>query len=211
MLTEFERPISDAERELLLGRLVPLRPASADRGLPGLGGVADLLVTFTLVGLIWNPVVGVLSAVLYALCFILPGYLRARRQVPAVQPAAERQRDAVRESVLAATTARVQRVESDAVVEALGDLVTVYFFDLGDGRTFWHGLTEGGGVDPARWPNRCFELLQVPGSREVFGPFCQGEWLPPRETLEGLDLGELPESGVIDCPLDDFVRELAAR
>ena len=211
MLTEFERPMTDAERARLLGRLAPRRPAASNRALPGLGEAVLLVASFALVGLIWNPTVGALSAVVYALLFILPGYVRSCRQAADGDPAAGRRHAAARESVLAATTASVQRVESDSVVEVVSDLVTVYLFDLGDGRTFWHGVMAGDEVDAARWPSRRFELVQVPGSPEVFGPFCEGERLPPRETLERLDLAALPESGVIDRPVDDFLRDRAAR
>src|SRR5262249_9011052 len=95
-----------------------------------------------------------------------------------------------------------------AVAEVLGDGVTIYLFDLGDGQVFWHGIMSDDTVDATQWPNSCFELIKVPGNQELFGPFCEGERLVPRESLENVDLGDLLQTGVIGRSLDALVRSL---
>src|SRR5262249_34675166 len=132
MLTEVERPMTEVERAHLLCRLPPRRSAPFTWVGPKVGGAVFLALVFGLLGLIWKPILAGLSAALYVVVFVLPPiareFLRARRG----DPAAERRHELARQAVAAASTVSVQRVESRAVAEVLGDDVTIYLFDLGD-------------------------------------------------------------------------------
>jgi hypothetical protein len=85
----------------------------------------------------------------------------------------------------------VQRVETEKVVEILGDEVDLYLFELEGRRYFvgdkWtlHSPRQGRG---AKWPNSCFELIRIPGSIEEFGPFCYGRKIEPFESLDFRDV-----------------------
>jgi hypothetical protein len=209
MLTEFERPLTDAERARLAAQLTPRHVGPVNWGLPGRGEILAWCVV-SLVLVIVKPPVGWLFAAIYPLFFFLPRWIRAQMEVRRADVPFKRQHDQARAAIAAASTVRVQRVESRAVVAVDCYEAMIYLFDLGDGRTFWHGVMPDDRVDPAQWPNKCFEVVHVPGSKESFGPFCEGEALEPRERLEYMDLGDLPESGVIDRSLEEFLRRSAA-
>jgi hypothetical protein len=72
------------------------------------------------------------------------------------------------------------------------------------------------GRPPPDWPNRKFEVVEVPGWKDEIGPFCYGKRLCPRETLEfsdyfeEFDFDKLPSDGLIDRSVDLFLREARA-
>jgi hypothetical protein len=112
-----------------------------------------------------------------------------------------------------AQTARVRRVESDAVVEVMHDQGVVYLFDVGTDCTYWIDpycfMTPG--RPPKEWPSRSFEVFQIPGCKDEIGPFPYGKRLRARQTFEFQDLFqhfefEPPPDGLIRQSLDEFVK-----
>jgi len=122
-----------------------------------------------------------------------------------------------RNAVNAAKTVRVHRVQSDTVVQVGHDEGTICLFDIGENRTYWidpYFMVPG--RPPEDWPNRDFEVVEVPGWEEEVGPFSRGKKLRPRATLEFRDLFEHydfepPPDGIIPQSLDDFLRDAQAR
>lgn len=122
-----------------------------------------------------------------------------------------------RRVINAAKTVRVHRVESDAVVQVVHDEGTICLFDVGENRTYWidpYFMVPG--RPPEDWPNREFEVVEVPGWENEVGPFSRGKRLRPRETLEFRDLFEYydfepPADGIIRQSLDVFLRDAQAR
>ncbi len=119
--------------------------------------------------------------------------------------------------VNAAKTVRVHRVQSDAVVQVVHDEGTICMFDVGENRTYWidpYFMVPG--RPPEHWPNREFEVVEVPGWEGEVGPFTHGTRLRPRQTLEFRDLFEHydfepPADGIIRQSLDVFLRDAQAR
>lgn len=103
--------------------------------------------------------------------------------------------------------ARVQRVESDKVIQVLGDEVALYLYDLEDGRFFLAYLGAlSGQREPEDWPNSCFELVKIQGWNE-FGPICYGRKIEPIEFLDAreIDWEKLPaEACVYEGSLDSL-------
>ena len=216
MLTEFERPLNESERERLLASL-PRKEVVEDGmvsellGLPGLspGSAAVIgVITFVVVMRYWNWMVALLVATFFAMFVTFPAYFSAQRR-KREQPRDLRHERATR-AILAAQKVQVTRVESEAVVELICDGVTIYLFDIGDQRMFWHGIENGDATDGQRWPNSCFEIVQVPASAELFGPFCEGRRLELREQVDRVVL-DLPDDGIVEMSLDGFLREVQNR
>jgi hypothetical protein len=124
------------------------------------------------------------------------------------------------DAVATAETARVHCVESDACVEVNADEAYFYFFDVGGNQTYLidtYGMLPG--ESATRWPNRKFEVIEIPGWKKEMGPFCYGKRLRPREILDARDLFEhcnfelhpLPSDGIINQSLDDFLRDARVR
>ena len=108
-------------------------------------------------------------------------------------------------------------VEADAVVQVTHDEGMVYLFDVGQGQTYWTDpYCMIPGRPPKDWPNRKFEVVEVPGWKEEVGPFCDGKQLRSRETVEFRDLFERhdfepPAGGLIHQALDAFLIETKIR
>ena len=116
-------------------------------------------------------------------------------------------------AVKEAHTARVHFVESDAVVEVMHDEGVIYLFDVGTQCTYWIDpyCFMIPGRPPKEWPNRKFEVFQIPGCKEEIGPFRYGKRLRARQTFEFQDLFEHfefgpPADGLIRQSLDEFVK-----
>ncbi len=119
--------------------------------------------------------------------------------------------------VNAAKTVRVHRIQADAVVQVVHDEGTICLFDVGENATYW--------IDPylmipgrpsEAWPNRDFDVVQIPGWKDELGPFCRGTKLRPRETFEFRDLFEHsdfapPADGIIRQSLDAFLKDARER
>jgi len=120
-------------------------------------------------------------------------------------------------AVVAARTVRVHRVEADAVVQVTYDEGTICLFDVGQSQTYWiDPYCMIPGRPPKNWPNRKFEVVEVPGWKEEVGPFCDSKRLRPRETVEFRDLFEHydfepPADGLIHQTLDAFLIEVKTR
>jgi hypothetical protein len=120
-------------------------------------------------------------------------------------------------AVAKAQTVRVHCVEANAVVQVTYDEGTICLFDVGPSQTYWvdpHCMIPGGA--PKDWPNRKFEVVEVPCVKEELGPFCSGKRLRPRETVEFRDLFEhndfvTPADGLINQSLDAFLAEAKIR
>lgn len=220
MLTEYERQLDDAERARLLAsvqhRFAP--PAGVTLaeilGVPSispLGAVALMLPSFIIVAVFWSPLIAGITAVVYILLKCLPAYIIGKRRRRIAKAANDQKFDDLKNAVLDARTERVQRIESDRVAKFINGDVLFHLFDLGDGRTFWHGLLDDDSFDDKQWPNSLFEMIQVSGCDHEFGPFCQGLRLQPVEPVECLDHVDLnlPETGIINRPLDEFLRDAA--
>ena len=122
-----------------------------------------------------------------------------------------------RAAVNAAKTVRVHRVQSDAVVQVVHDEGTICLFDVGENRTYWiDPYFMAPGRPPEDWPNREFEVVELPGWEQEVGPFCCGKKLRPRETVEFRDLFEHydfepPADGLIRQSPDTFLQDAQAR
>jgi hypothetical protein len=120
-------------------------------------------------------------------------------------------------AVAAAQTVRVHCVAAEAVVQVTHDEGTICLFDVGQGQTYWidpYCLIPG--YPPKDWPNRRFEVVEVPGWKEEVGPFCGDKRLRPRETIEFRDLFEHfdfepPADGLIHQSVETFVAESKTR
>jgi len=120
-------------------------------------------------------------------------------------------------AVNSAKTVRVHCVESDEVVQVTHDEGTICLFDVGQNRTYWidpYLMTPG--HPPEDWPNRKFEVIEVPGWEEELGPFCLGKRLRPRETFEFRNLFEHydfepPADGLINQSLNAFLQDAQTR
>jgi hypothetical protein len=134
-----------------------------------------------------------------------------------VQPLRERKRQRekmalFRNAVTNATTARVERIESNHVVSITHDEGTIYLFAIDANRCFWFELAR-----PCdNWPNSKFEIARVAGVAEEIGPFCYGKKIRPRAHLDfeefaDFDFDKFPEDGVIEQSIDDFLKSARAQ
>jgi len=216
-----ERQMTDAERERLLDCL-PLAPSPFRSRDFKLKLVAEGIgVTLAVVILVWfqkQPAAFVIPAALgcYSLWSLL--HLKSRVLSPLRRWREANQRvSEFRNAVAATQTVRVHCVEADAVVQVVHDEGTVCLFDIGPGQTYWidpHEMLPG--RPPADWPNRKFEVIELPGWKGEVGPFCYGKLLRARETLEFRDLfehyeNEPPADGLINQSLDAFLSQAKDR
>jgi hypothetical protein len=124
---------------------------------------------------------------------------------------------AFHDAVTSAQSVRVRCVEAEAVVQVTYDEGTICLFDVGQSQTYWIDLyCMIPGRPPKDWPNRKFEVVEVPGWKGEVGPFCEGKRLRPRQTFEFHDLFEHyefepPPDGLIGQALDAFITEAKSR
>lgn len=216
--------MTDAERDRLLDCMPrtpsPFRPFHKYQyGLQVIGetfGVLVLVAVFVGFGDLRLPY-GILGGVGFLAVWWLLN-LKSRVLTPLGRWKAENQRvRAFHSAVETAQTVSVHCVESDAVVQVTYDEGTICLFDVGQSKTYWidpHFMTPG--RSPKDWPNRKFEVIEVPGWKEEVGPFCDGELLRPRETVEFRDLFEHynfepPADGLIPKALDAFITDAKSR
>jgi hypothetical protein len=226
-----ERGVTEQERRRLLGCLPALRPAAgnwrrklkldiiAQVGGFGTGPAAAIWISK-------HPVSFVIPFVL--VCWALYWVFMAKKLVlKPLREERERNRAAnerlakFRNAVNVAKTVRVRRVEAQGVVEVMHDEGVDCLFDLEGKRTYWFhaiGLMPGRREAGDDWPNSRFEIVELPGwqQEQDFGPFCYGEQLRPRETVEfrdyfaEYDFDKVAADGLIDKPVDVFLREARA-
>lgn len=216
-----ERPLMANERKRLLDAM-PLTP-SPFRARPfklkliaEATGVLVALIILVAVKKV-SPAFAVPAAVaFFAIWWLLHIKTRVLRPLRRCREANERVHK-FREVVNAAKAVRVHRVQSDAVVQVVHDEGTICLFDVGESCTYWidpYFMLPG--RPPADWPNREFDVVEIPGWEGEVGPFTHGTKLRPRHTLEFRDLFEYydfepPADGLIRQPLDVFLQEARAR
>jgi hypothetical protein len=219
-----KRQMTDAERQRLLDCMPlapsPFRPFHKYKyGLQVIGetfGVLMLVVVFVGFGDL-RLSYGILGGVGFLAVLWL---LNLKRRI--LTPL-RRWRDANRRvwafhsAVAVAQAVRVHCVEADGVVQVTHKEGTICLFDVGQSQTYWidpYCMIPG---HPSKdWPNRKFEVVEIPGWKEEVGPFCDGKRLRPRETVEFRDLFEHydfepPEDGLIHQALDSFLTDAKTR
>lgn len=221
MHQSLERPLTEVERKRLLDSMLlspsPLQGRQFKLKLVS-EAVGVLVAVIILIALKKVPAaVAILGGLAFFAIWLLL-HLRSRVLNPLRKSREKNERVwKFRSAVDAAKTVRVHRVESDAVVQVVHDEGTICLFDVGENRTYWidpYFMLPG--RPPADWPNREFEVVEVPGWGEEVGPFCCGKKLRPRETVEFRDLFEdydfePPADGLIWQSLDVFIQDAQAR
>ena len=221
MHESIERPMTDAVRKRLLDYVPTMPSPFRERkfkltAIAELGGI--LLAIVLLIGLKKTSTAFAISgAVIFLACWWLI-HLKSRILTPLRRHRATNHRvSKFRQAVNSAKTVRVHCVESDEVVQVTHDEGTICLFDVGQNRTYWidpYLMTPG--HPPEDWPNRKFEVIEVPGWEEELGPFCLGKRLRPRETFEFRNLFEHydfepPADGLINQSLNAFLQDAQTR
>ena len=218
MVESVERPLSEEERTRLLACLSPVPSPFLPFSQFGLSAIGEAFGVFCFVAIVgwlgpWPAArVIALGVAFLAAWWLL--HLKSRVLAPLQRYRELNQRvwnfqNAVNE----AQAARVHRIESDAVVEVTHDEGVIYLFDVGTHGTYWIDpyCFMIPGCPPKEWPNRNFEVFEIPGCKEEIGPFCHGKRLRERAKLEFRDLFEHyefkpPPDGLIRQSLDEFLK-----
>jgi len=203
----------ERQRELL--ELIEIRPwyCGIELALIGHAVAAAVWLTVFLISwrdLKWNP--GKASSVyLLGICFLLYVMYQIRRLVLiplGTQRREQRAAQGFRSAVMATETVTVEKIEAE-VVSVSHDEGTIYLFATGPKQCFWFEPTKQPSKD---WPNSSFEIVRLPAWRDDLGPFCRGKKLQPRASLEfrevfgeNFDGETIPEDGVIESSLDEFL------
>lgn len=216
-----ERTMTKAERKRLLD-CMPLTPSPFRSRQFKQKLVAELVgVLVAVVFLLYfkkQPTAFVIPAALgfYALWWLF--HLKSRILTPQRRWREANQRIwGFHDAVASAQTVRVHCVEAEAVVQVTHDEGTICLFDVGQSQTYWIDPDcMIPGRPPKDWPNRKFEVVEVPGWKEEVGPFSEGKRLRPRQTVEFRDLFgrydfEPPSDGLIRQALDVFLAEAKNR
>lgn len=221
MYKTVERKMTEDEQKRLLG-CMPLAPSPFRARDFRLRLVTELVgVVVAVVFLLWfkkESVVFVIPATLglYALWWLFQLKSRILRPLRRWRETNERVRT-FHNGVAAAQTVRVHCVETEAVIQVTYDEGTICLCDVGESQTYWiDPYCMIPGRPPKGWPNRKFEVVEVPGVKEEIGPFCSGKQLRPQETYEFSDLFEHydfepPADGLIHQDLDVFLAEAKSR
>ena len=222
MFQTIERPMTEAERKRLLDCL-SVTPSSLRTRQFKLELVAELIamVLAAVYAIRFKHIPAAFAIPVIFVIFVILSFVQKRNRLGASlrewRAANERAR-AFHRAINEARTVKVRGVESDKVVQVDYNEGSIYLFSVGPGQTYWVDPTcMVPGRPPQSWPNRKFEIVEVPGWEEEIGPFCTGKKLRPSnvyefcDLLEDYDLEQLPPNGLIQKPLDAFLKESAAR
>jgi len=212
-----ERAITDDERRRLL-ELMPLLPPPSIQWLRLLRRLFEVACV-VLLGAILIATHRVHAAIVIpCLILVLALYWKLEFKEIFIAPW-ERFRSAsepiarYRAAVSDAKAVRVHRVQASEVVQVLHDHGTICLFRVGDQQTYLidpYMMTPGRPCE--KWPNSSFEVFEVPQWEWEVGPLCHGERLAVRKTMVFSEVFgdsdfDVPRDGVINQPLDAFLRE----